>query len=65
MSATSVDLRNLVYKLCERRQVPLLVTDMIAGYLVHSDVFSISILSRSLNAQAMAILYSDIAVDLN
>ena len=65
MSAASVNLRNLVYKLCEGRHVPLLVTDMIAGYLVHRDVFKISVLSRSLNAQANTILYTDIVIDLH
>lgn len=57
--------RSLAYELCERREVPLLVTDMIAEYLVHRDLFNISILSRSLNAQANAIIYRNVVVDLD
>jgi hypothetical protein len=60
-----MDVRNLVYKLCEGREVPLLVTDIIAGYLVHRDLFNINTLSRSLNAQANAIIYREVIVDLD
>lgn len=65
MSAIGVNLRNLVYKLCEGREVPLLVTDMIAGYLGHRDFFNINTLSRNLNAQANAIIYENVVVDLD
>jgi hypothetical protein len=65
MSALKVDMRNLVYKLCEGREVPLLVTDMIAELLVHRDLFNINTLSRTLNAQANAIIYRDVVVDLD
>jgi len=65
MSKLKVDMRNLVYKLCEGREVPLLVTDMIAELLVHRDLFHINTLSRTLNAQANAIIYRDVVVDLD
>jgi hypothetical protein len=65
MSTVSVDIRNLVYKLCEGREVPLLVTDIIAGYLTRRDLFNINILSRDLNEQANAIIYREVVVDLD
>jgi hypothetical protein len=60
-----VEIRNLVYKLCEGREVPLLVTDLIAELLVHRDLFIINTLSRTLNTQANAIIYRDVVVDLD
>ena len=65
MSALKVDIRNLVYKLCEGRKVPLLVTDIIAGCLVRRDLFNINTLSRSLNMQANAIIYRDVIFSLD
>jgi hypothetical protein len=65
MATLEVNMRNLVYKLCEEREVPLLVTDMIAELLVHRDLFNINTLSRTLNAQANAIIYRDIVVNLD
>lgn len=65
MSTNTVDFRNLVYKLCEGREVPLLVTDIIAGCLHDRDLFNINTLSRSLNAQANAIIYRDVVVHLD
>jgi hypothetical protein len=65
MSTIRVDMRNLVYKLFEGRAVPLLVTDIIAGYLVCRDLFSINILSRDLNVQANAIIYREVIVHLD
>jgi len=65
MSILKTDIRNLVYKLCEGREVPLLVTDIIAGLLVHRDLFTINTLSRTLNAQANAIIYRDVVVNLD
>jgi hypothetical protein len=65
MSKLDVDIRNLVYKLCEGREVPLLVTDIISGYLAHQDLFTINTLSRSLHAQTNAIIYRKIAIDLD
>lgn len=65
MSTFKADVRNLVYRLCEGREVPLLATDIIAGYLVHRDLFNINVLSRSLNAQANAIIYREIVVNLD
>jgi hypothetical protein len=65
MSALKMDVRDLVYKLCEGREVPLLVTDIIAEYLVHRDLFNINTLSRSLNAQANTIIYREIIIDLD
>lgn len=57
--------RNLAYKLCEGREVPLLVTDMVAGYLDHRDLFNINVLSRSLNEHANAHIYRDVVIDLD
>lgn len=65
MSILKADMRNLVYKLCERREVPLLVTDMIAELLEHRDLFNINTLTRTLNAQANAIIYRDVVVYLD
>lgn len=65
MSLLKADIRNLVYKLCEGREVPLLVTDMIAELFVHRDLFNINTLSRTLNAQANAIIYRDVVVNLD
>ena len=65
MPKLNVDVRNLVYKLCEGREVPLLVTDIISGYLDHRDFFNITALSRGLNAQANAIIYRNVIVDLD
>lgn len=65
MSLVGDDFRNLAYKLCEGRKVPLLATDIIAGFLVHRDLFKINVLSRSLNEQANAIIYRDVVVDLD
>jgi hypothetical protein len=65
MSTVTVDMRNLVYKLCEGREVPLLVTDILAGYLTRRDPFNINILSRDLNEQANAIIYREVIVDLD
>lgn len=65
MSMLKVEIRNLVYKLCEGREVPLLVTNMIAELLVHRDLFNINTLSRTLNAQANAIIYRDVVIDLD
>lgn len=65
MSKLNTDMRNLVYKLCEGREVPLLVTDMIAELLVRRDLFVINTLSRVLNAQANAIIYREVVVNLD
>lgn len=65
MSTARNDFRNLVYKLCKGREVPLLVTDIIAGCLVHRDLIKINILSRSLSEQVNAIIYRDLVVDLD
>jgi hypothetical protein len=65
MSTVTVDLRNLVYKLCEGRKVPLLVTDIIAGYLTRRDLFNINVLSRDLNEQVKAIIYREVVIDLD
>jgi hypothetical protein len=65
MSTVTVDMRSLVYKLCGGRGVPLLVTDIIAGYLTRRDLFNINILSRDLNEQANAIIYREVIVDLD
>lgn len=59
------DYRSLAWKLCERRELPLLVTDMIAGYVSYQDLFTINLLSRSLNAQTNAIIYRDTVIDLD
>jgi hypothetical protein len=65
MSIVSDDFRNLVYKLCEGREVPLLVTDIISGYLVHQDLFNINKLSRRLNSQANAVIYQSVVINLD
>lgn len=65
MLPMEVDIRDLVYKLCEGRMLPLLVTDMIAEHLEHWDLFNINILSRNLNAEANAIIYRNLVVNLN
>jgi len=65
MSTLMNDLRSLVWALCAKRSVPLLVTDMIADYLDHRDLFKITTLSRSLNEQANAKIYRDVTVDLD
>lgn len=65
MSTLKMDVRNLVYKLCEGREVPLLVTDIIAGFLARQDLFNINTLSRSLNAHANTIIYREIVVNLD
>jgi hypothetical protein len=65
MSTVKVDMRNLVYNLCSRREVPLLVTDIIGGYLVRRDLFNINTLSRDLHTQANAIIYREVVVDLD
>ena len=50
----------VVYDLCQYRALPILVTDMISEYLDDEIVFTISTLSRALNASANAIIYRDI-----
>jgi hypothetical protein len=65
MSTVKVDMRNLVYNLCSTREVPLLVTDIIAGYLVRRDLFNINTLSRDLHAQANAVIYREVVMDLD
>jgi hypothetical protein len=65
MLALRDDFRSLAWALCQRRDVPLLVTDMIADYLVHRDLFQINTLSRSLNEQANAVIYRDVVVHLD
>ena len=65
MSTLKNDFRSLAWALCARRDVPLLVTDMIADYFVHRDLFKINTLSRSLNEQANAILYRDVVMDID
>jgi hypothetical protein len=65
MSALRDEFRSLAWALCQRRDVPLLVTDMIADYLVHRDLFKISTLSRSLNERANAVIYRDVVVNLD
>jgi hypothetical protein len=57
--------RGLVWALCARRDVPLLVTDMIADHLVRRDLFKINTLSRSLNEMANAIIYRDVFINLD
>jgi hypothetical protein len=59
------DFRSLVWALCAQRDVPLLVTDMIADHLVRRDLFKINTLSRSLNELANATIYRDIVVNLD
>lgn len=65
MSTLINDFRSLVFNLCERRDVPLLVTDMIADCLVRRDLFKINTVSRSLNEQANATIYRDVVVNLH
>ena len=65
MSTLKNDFRSLAWALCARRDVPLLVTDMIADYFVHRDLFKINTLSRSLNEQANAVLYRDVVMDID
>jgi hypothetical protein len=65
MSTLRNDFRSLAWALCAQRDMPLLVTDMIADHLVHRDLFSINTLSRSLNELANATIYRDVVVDLD
>ena len=65
MSTLRADFRGLVYKLCEQRDVPVLVTDLIAEHLDQKDLLRINILSRHFNAQANAAIYRNIVVNLD
>jgi Zn-dependent M16 (insulinase) family peptidase len=65
MSPVSDDFLNLLHRLCEGREMPILVTDLIAERLVHRNLFSINKLSRSLSIQANNIIYRDVAVELD
>lgn len=62
-SAVHTYLRELAYSLCEQREMPVVVTDLIANYLDEQDLSLISILSRNLNDQANLIIYYHIALD--
>ena len=65
MAITRENLCSLVYKLCEQRELPVLVTDHVAEYLDKRDLLRISIISRDLNVHANASIYRDIVIDLN
>ncbi|KAF2718574.1 hypothetical protein K431DRAFT_130320 [Polychaeton citri CBS 116435] len=60
----AVDIRPLVYNLCQERKVPWVATDFIAGYLVERDIFTISTLSHNLHDQASPIIYHDVVLEL-
>ena len=55
----------LVYSLCERRRLPVLVTDLITRHLDERDLLTISILSPTLNKHANSIIYNNIVLDLS
>ena len=57
--------RGLMYKLCEQRGMPLLVTDLIAGYLDRRDVLKLNTLSREISADANAMIYQKLLVELD
>lgn len=59
------DLRGLIHMLCEQREVPLLVTDLIAGYLEFHDLFKFTTISRGLKTLAYASIYRHITAELN
>ena len=65
MDATTEDLRGVVHTLCEQRELPVLVTDLIANYLDHLDLFKMSTISRRLHALAKTGIYRHITVDLD
>lgn len=65
MPGIDVSTSLLVHALCEERNLPILVTDLIAAYLDARDLFTISGLSRELNNQANPIIYHDIVLDLS
>lgn len=57
MSAVTEDLRSLTFNLCEPRDIPALVTDLIAGYLDERDLLQINMLSQDFNLKASASIY--------
>ena len=65
MPADVAHLRPLIYSLCEQREVPVLVTDLVARYLDEQDLQKINILSPTLNEQASSIIYKDVILDLS
>lgn len=65
MSRVTEGLRSLAFKLCEPRDIPVLVTDLIAGYLDERDLLKIKILSRNFNLEANASIYRNIVIDLD
>ena len=65
MSAVAQGLRSLIFRLCEPRDIPVLVTDRIADHLDERDLLKINLLSREFNWEANAIIYRDIVIDLD
>lgn len=65
MNTTTEDLRGLVHMLCQQREVPLLVTDLVADYLDYQDLFKFITISRGLMALAYPSIYRNITVDLD
>ena len=65
MPANYAQICPLVYSLCDQRNVPVLVTNLIAGYLDEQDLLIISTLSRKLNVQAISVIYREIVIDLS
>lgn len=65
MSTVKQDWRRLAFRLCEQLDIPVLVTDLIAGYLDGRDLLKISMLTRELNLEANASIYRDIVIDLD
>lgn len=55
----------LVYRLCEARELPVLVTDCLASLLDQRDLFTIGTLSKQLHEQASDILYEQVVLDLS
>lgn len=63
MSRADISLLTLAYNLCEERNLPVLVTDLIASYLDKRDAVIISRLSRRLNRDAIRVIYNDIVLE--
>ena len=65
MSTITEDLRSITFKLCQQRDIPVLITDLIAGYLDDKDLLKINTVSREFNLKANASIYRDLVIELD
>ena len=65
MLTDTAHMRPFVYNLCEQRNFPVLVSDLIAQDLNEQDLLTISTLSPKRNKEANSIIYRDVVLDFN